>query len=306
MERWVGRGLALVSVFFWAGAYTWGKMVLTWLSPLAASGARYGVAAILLLLIAATQANPFRVLRGHWLSYLVMGFIGVSCFQIFIFSALAMTSAVSTAVIMALTPVLTALGAALFLGETLSGRAIVGMVVSVAGAVVAVLGSDPRGFAGLSLGWGELLALCAALSMAFYTLASPRVMRRDVPALSNVAVVMVIGAIFLLPPAILDAPRSWPPTAAPLLGLAAIIIGSTIIAYLCWNRAIAMIGVAEPNLFFNFIPVLTVVLAAAQGEPPYTQQVVGALIVIAGTTWTMLPGGLSPHGKRAPGEQPVH
>ena len=169
-----------------------------------------------------------------------------------------------------------------------------------------MFGDNPRGLAGVSLDAGEPLILAAALCMAFYTVASRRLMRHDVSALANTAVVLTIGAVFLLPLAIAQAPNGPPAAPGPALALVALILGPTVIGYLAWNRATASIGVTEPNLFFNFIPVVTIVLSALQGQRPWPEQIVGAALVIAGVTLGMIRGGAARHHKRAPGVQPVH
>jgi drug/metabolite transporter (DMT)-like permease len=128
-----------------------------------------------------------------------LGFVGITCFQAFLFSAIQLTSAISASVIMALTPAMTACGAAAFTGEHLTGRSIVGTVVAVIGAVIAVLGDNPLGLAGLSLDWGEPLALVAAMCMAFYTAAARRLLRKDVAVFTNTTLVVTISAVFLSP-----------------------------------------------------------------------------------------------------------
>lgn len=303
---WIARALALLAVLFWGAAYLLAKAVLVWLPPFAAAGARYaGAALILLVVLAAQRGNPIRTLSGHWVGYLLMGFIGIAFFQAIFFAGLQFTSPVSAAVIMALTPVFTALGAAVFLGESLTLPVIAGMVLSVTGAALAVFGDNPRGIAGLSLDAGEPLVLLGALCMAFYTVASRRLMRKDVSALENTAIVLAVGAVFLLPLALYQAPDSPPASSAPVIALVALILGPTIIGYLAWNRATATIGVAEPNLIFNFIPVVTMALSALQGERPWPEQVIGAALVIGGVTLGMLHGSAA-QDHHAGSTQPVH
>jgi drug/metabolite transporter (DMT)-like permease len=147
---WKGRLLAFVAVFFFGAAYLWAKSAMTWLHPFAASEARFGFAGLLLVPFALHAADPVAALRRHWLAYLALGFVGITCFQGFLFAAIQHTSVVNASVIMTLTPVLTALGAAAFLGEALTRRAAAGMAISVFGAMLAVLGDSP-GPVGLAL-----------------------------------------------------------------------------------------------------------------------------------------------------------
>ena len=298
---WKGRGLALVAAFFWGAGYIWAKAAMAWLPPLAASGSRFVLAALVMLAIAARCDNPRRALAGHWRRYLPLGLVGITGSQVFLFSGLHFTSAVSGATIMALTPALTALGAAAFAGEPLTRRAAAGIVISFFGAALAVLGDNPRSLAGLTLDWGEPLVFVGALGMAFYTVASRRLMPKDTPALVNTAVVMAIGAAFLLPPAIAFFPAGPPGSAAPVMALAAVVLGSTVIAYLCWNRAIDLIGVGQPNMIYNFIPVVTMAIAALEGLWPWPEQLAGAAIVIGGISWGMPPSAAPPGGGAATG-----
>src|SRR5262245_20228604 len=287
---WKGRLLAFVAVFFFGAAYVWAKSAMTWLHPFVASEARFGLAGLLLVPLAMRAADPVAAVRRHWRAYLALGFVGITCFQGFLFLAIKYTSVVNASVIMTLTPILTALGAAAFLGESLTKRAAAGMAVSVVGTILAVLGDNPHGIGGLSLDIGELFALAAPACFAFYTLAARRSMPKDVPQIANTAIVLLVGAIFLLPPAVLSGPVTAPPSTGPVVALAALVICSTFIAYLAWNHAIDAIGVSEPNLIFNFIPLVAMVLVSLQGEPPWLEQIIGALLVIGGVTWSMLAG----------------
>ena len=291
---WRGRVLAFVAVFFFAAAYFWAKSAMTWLPPFVASAARFGGAGLLLVPFAVWTARPWAAFRGSWRAYLALGFVGITCFQGFLFLAIKHTSVINVSVIMTLTPVLTALGAAAFLRESLTRRGIGGMTISVLGAMLAVLGDSPDGIGGLSLDAGELLALGGAMSFAFYTLAARSMMPKDIPSTVNTAIVLIIGAVFLLPPAVLSGPVGAPASAGPVFGLAALVLCSTFIAYLAWNRAIESIGVTEPNLLFNFIPIIVIALSALQGDPPWPEQIIGALMVIGGVTWSMLFGGTAP------------
>jgi len=50
-----------------------------------------------------------------------------------------------------------------------------------------------------------------------------------------------------------------------------------------------VLGVGEPNLYYNFIPVLTMIMVSLQGIPPHPEQILGAGLVVAGVTLSMAP-----------------
>jgi drug/metabolite transporter (DMT)-like permease len=288
----IARGAAALTIFFWSIAYLWSKTILTWAGPFTASVARFSVAAIILLLVALAAGGLGAVLRTHWRSFLVLGLVGITLNQALLFGALNLTTAVNSAVIMALTPLLTMIGAAIWLGEPFGIRARIGLAVSLAGALLAVLGDGPRGIAGFTLDWGAPLALLAAGTMAFYTVASRRLVPPELPVLPSTAVITGFGTVLLLPLLLLEPmPRGVPP-ADVVAAWAGLSLGATVFALLAWMHATRLLGVGEPNMYYNFIPVLTMLLAAAEGSPPEPEQVIGGLLVVAGVV-------LSVTGRRA-------
>ena len=290
---WIARAMAGATVLLWAASYLWSKTLLTWLDPIAAAEARFVISALVLLAIALPKGGALSALRKNWLGYLLLGVIGITTFQLLLFFALEHTTAVNSAVIMALTPALTMVGAALFLGEPFGGRAALGMAIAVAGALLAVLGDSPAGLAGFTLDRGEPLALLAAGCMAFYTVASRRLLPKDVPPLTHTALVIAMGTVFLLPLAFAAEPPRSEPNLHVLVALAGVSLGATVLGYLFWNRAVSTLGVGEPSLLYNFIPVLTMVMVSLQGTPPHAEQIIGALLVVAGVSLA------ATHGKPA-------
>jgi len=286
---WIARGMAAATVTMWAASYIWSKLLLAWLDPIAAAEVRFAVSALLLLGLALPDGGIVAALRGHWRVYLILGVVGITCFQLLLLFSLEYTTAVNCAVVMALTPVLTMAGATVALGDSFCRRAAVGMAIAVAGALLAVLGDNPAGLSGFTLDRGEPIALLAAGCMAFYTVALRRLLPTDVPAMTSTALVIVFGTLFLLPlSAFAEAPRGEPnlDVGMALLGLT---LGATVLGYLFLNRSVRVLGVGEPNLYYNFIPVLTMIMVSLQGSPPHPEQMLGAGLVVAGVTLAMAP-----------------
>ncbi|MGV3490837.1 MAG: DMT family transporter [Devosia sp.] len=284
-SNWLALGMAALTVVLWSASYPWSQAVLSWLHPIPAAEARYGLAAVVLIALTIGSGKLIPVFLGNWKSYATIGVIGFAIYPMLLFTALIYTSSMNVAVIMALSPVLTMVGAAVFLGEKMPTRAMIGLGISVLGAVVAVLGDNPKGLAGVTLDFGEPLALVAAFGLAFYTVGSRKFLSKDVPPMVNTALLLTVGAVCLLPITLIFGKA---PTHAPSLevigSLAAIVLGSTVLGYVLWLKSIQMIGVDKPNLLFNFIPVLTMIYAWIGGTAPYPEQMVGAALVLIGVT----------------------
>ncbi|NKE43899.1 DMT family transporter [Roseomonas frigidaquae] len=177
-------------------------------------------------------------------AFLVLGLVGITLNQALLFAALNLTAAVNSAVIMALTPLLTMIGAAIWLGEPIGIRAPIGLAISLAGALLAVLGDGPRGIAGFTPDWGEPLALLAAGTMAFYTVASRRLLPPELPVLPSTTAITGIGTIFLLPLLLEPMPPGMPP-ANVAVAWAGLSLGATVFALLAWMYPTRVLGVGE-------------------------------------------------------------
>ncbi len=282
MSHWIARGLTAVTICLWSMSYIWGKSVLTWADPFTVVAIRYALSSALLLAIALPKGGMVGTVRGHWRALLALGGIGIAGSQALVFAALSYTTPVNGAVIMALTPLLTMAGAALFLGEPFGVRSRIGALISFAGALLAVLGDGPRGLSGLTLDRGEPLALLGALCLAFYTVGSRKLLPPSVPVLACTTAVVTIGGLVLMPLAFLEPMPQGPPPADILVAIAGLSIGGTVFGFLAWMYASRVLGVGEPSIYYNFIPVITMALAALHGTPPWPAQIAGGLLVVAG------------------------
>ncbi len=71
----------------------------------------------------------------------------------------------------------------------------------------------------------------------------------------------------------------------PLLAWGAILfmaIGMSVLGYLWWNNGIAQIGAARTSLFFNLVPVVTMIISFVEGVNIAPAQCIGMILVITG------------------------
>jgi drug/metabolite transporter (DMT)-like permease len=57
---------------------------------------------------------------------------------------------------------------------------------------------------------------------------------------------------------------------------------TSVLGYLWWNIGMKEIGASKTSLFFNLVPVVTMILSFAAGMPISTFQILGAILVILG------------------------
>ena len=136
----------LTSLCF-AGSFIGGKYTVVVLEPLLTTWLRYGIALMVLCILAAFYPECRRLkawigISRQWPLVLAAGLTGIVGYHYFFFSSLGLTAASNSAVINGLSPVVTAVAAAWLLRERLGRLAYVGVAVACFGVLVLVLKSD--------------------------------------------------------------------------------------------------------------------------------------------------------------------
>jgi len=170
-------------------------------SPLLVGVARLWLAAILLLLAAALAARPFAVAAGDRWRCLAMGAC-MAAYQATYFTAVTLGGiAVVALVAICSAPLVIAALAPWLLGERLTPRVRVALLLGVLG--TALLVASPSGATGATdfsprFVGAILLAFAAGLAYALYVLAAKAALRRSAP-LPATALTFTIGAVLLTP-----------------------------------------------------------------------------------------------------------
>jgi drug/metabolite transporter (DMT)-like permease len=131
---------------------------------------------------------------------------------------------------------------------------------------------------------GKPMALAAILlAMPVWGVYSVLLKRRP-PQLGGVAFLFVISALgtLLLVPAAVLAPPRWPGTEAAL-GVLYIAVFASIIAFICWNRGVAIVGANIAGFTLHLLPLFGTVLAILfLGETFQAFHAVGFATILAG------------------------
>ncbi len=276
-------GLLVLSIVLWGANFNLSQPALAELHPLAAAAGRFVIAAAVMVVVAVALRQRVPLLR-HARAYVPLGLVGIAGFNVFFFFGLQDTSPVNGALIQATNPLVTALLAAVFLGERPGRRQMLAFPVALAGVGVVLLG----GGVSLTLAAGDTLIMAANLCWASYNVMAKRLMP-PVSGVANTTALMVVGAAFLVLAAwVVDVPVAMPGPAAAGAVLA-MGLGGTVLSYLFYNAALARLGAGRTALFLNLVPVVAMVIAALTGTPPTLLQLAGALVTIGAVTVATLP-----------------
>lgn len=278
---------ALVSVVvIWGVNFSVAKIALTHVSPLAFNALRYPMAALLLFFLLRARGPVPLPTRADMPRVLLAGLLGNLIYQLCFIFGLDHTRAGNASLLLAGTPIVTALLSVAVGHERLQGRTWLGVLGTFGGIVLIVLGAAQETATGAHSIIGDALMLGASITWACYTVLSrPLVDRYGSIALT--AWTLWIGTIGLMLAGAhdvlaLDFARISLATWAAIAYAGLLSIG---LSYTFWYYGVAQLGNTRTSSYSNATPVVALLTAwLALGEVPKLAQIVGAIVIITGVT----------------------
>ncbi len=274
----------------WGIPYLFIKIAVRELDPSVVVFARVGIAAAVLLPMAARR-GLLRKLRGGVLAIIALAFVQiVGPFLMISYGEQHIASSL-TSLLIAADPLLVALLALRFdPGERVSGLRLVGLLIGMGGVIV-LLGFDVGGDEQRLL--GAALVLLAAVGYAASALLIKRPAIAALPRLGVVAVECATATVVLFPLAVTRLPGRIP---NPEVIVSLLVLGliCTALAYLIFFALVAEVGASRGSVITYINPVVSVFLGVTLlGEQLNAAIVVGFLLIILGS-WLSTGGTLPP------------
>lgn len=275
--------ICLASMVIWAAGLPAADLIIPHMPPVALTACRALLATAVLLPIWWVVDGKAAVLGADWIRGAWVGFVTLGLASFFVIIALQFNDPVTVAIVSAIMPVI-----GILLEWALDHRPFtkalgIGLVLSVAGGLIAVNGADGE----ISFGIGVLAALA---SVTLYTWGSRETVKAF-PALTPLGrstITIAGGAIVATIAALADGALrgQWPDWAAigwpEFGGLAAFSIGSMAIAQLLWIVSVGRIGIGAASMHMNAVPFYVMLMVFLSGGPWNWGQTVGAAIVVTG------------------------
>ena len=222
--------------------------------------------------------------RRLWAWAFAIGFGNTTLTQVGISVGTARAGAAVASVLLNTSPFFVALIARLALHEPITRLRTIGLLIGFAGVLLVVL-ADPGKIAhGSRLAIGFALALLGALGWAGGGLGMRALTQRepDLDVSGHTAAQFLAGGIPLIPLALLD--RGTTIWSDPILiaQLAYLIIGGQVLVYLGFNVALARWASTRVYAWTFLVPVVAVLIEAAQGALPGPAATIGIIVVITG------------------------
>lgn len=243
---------------------------------------RWGIVALGLLpvVLLALREKP-GVLRGQWPGIVLAGFLGMFVCGGPVYVAGVTSTAINMALIMALAPLVVLLYAFVTGQETVHRSQVIGMLISLAGAVLII--SRGHG-AGSGVKLGDVLVLMAMLAWAGYTLLQNRI-GSGVSFLARIGMFAAAGAMFSLPFAIHE---MWSTPSAAFSARAALVylfagLVPGLFAYSAYAYLGGKFGAISTSLSMYLGPIVGAVLSMLfLGEAPTVYHLIGGTLSLGG------------------------
>lgn len=256
----LGHCVALVTICIWGLTFVSTKLLLGAFSPVEILFFRFCIGYVCLL-VAFPQS--FKCLNWQQEAHFAgAGLCGVTLYFLFENIALTYTFASNVGVLVAVSPFLTALLAQIFLkDEALTWRFFVGFAVAIAG--IALISFNGKVVLQLNP-LGDLLALCAALAWAMYSILLRKISHFGFPTIACTRRVFLYGLILMLP-ALLIFDFRWdlarftiPFNVVNILFLG---VGASAVCFATWSWSIKILGAVKASVYIYLVPVATVLSA---------------------------------------------
>jgi drug/metabolite transporter (DMT)-like permease len=281
-----GIGWMALAIACWTPLFSVAKRTLPVLDAFALGTVRYALGvALFVVLLAAIEGRAALRFDGRSLSATVVGLIGITGFNLFIWIGLGTTRPEHASIILALQSPLTALAVWLVHGQRPAPFTLGCVAVAIAGVVLVITKGDPaNALVGGSL-VGDVLILCGAVSWVTYTLAANRF--RGWSPLRFTVLTCIPGAVGLVAANLL-ALAIGAASVPDMATLAAVwwqilyfSVGTVVLGVLGFNAGARSLGPLNAMLMLNLIPVGVFAIESALGRSFAALEIAGAAVVIA-------------------------
>jgi drug/metabolite transporter (DMT)-like permease len=270
---------------FWAGNLVLGRALGPTFPPVSLAVGRWLVAFVVLAPFVARRVYEQRqLLRQHALLILACGAFGVAGYNALGYLALQTVPAASVAFLNSTLPLMVPLAAFALGVEPVRPKTLFGIALSFLGVTWIVSRGDLGSLGHLSLGGGEILVLIAVANYALYSV----LIRRKPAALDPLvflAATMVTGLLVLMPFWVTELARgaTIPSDAGSIAAVLYIGVFASLLAFVLWNRCVAMLGATVTGASFHLVALFTATLAfLLLGEPVRSFHLIGIALILAG------------------------
>jgi drug/metabolite transporter (DMT)-like permease len=274
-----------VTTTAWGGQFAVSGSAFAHVDPVWLTTVRYAAASLIFLALLAVREgrDAFR-----WDPAMprvaVLGAVGFGGFNLLAFLGLTRSTPEAASLIVSTMPLLTAFVLWARTGTRPRSTVWWSSGVALLGLALVLTDGHPAGLLRGGFGWGELMVLAGAATWVVYTTGAATVPRWS--SLRFTALSAVSGSVAILGVALASTAAGWlrapglEDLAAVGWQLAYVVLLAAVLAVLCWNSAMRLLGAQDGVLFINVVPVTAFVIQAALGHRPHPAQILGVAVTL--------------------------
>jgi drug/metabolite transporter (DMT)-like permease len=255
-------GALLLLSALWGASFIFIRVAVPELGPFILVELRVGIAAATLALCAALLGRLPK-LRARWRQFALLGTVNVAIPFSLISAAEINLTASLAAILNSTTVMFTAMVAAVWMGDALTARKFVGLVLGIVGVTVLV-GWDP-----VAMNWVVVLSvgamLAASLSYALGAVYAKRTFAGS-PPLAIAIGQLTAASMLVLPLAAVSVPGR--PSTTVVLSVLALALLSTAVAYMLYFRLIENVGPTSTSTVTLLVPLFGLLFGVVLLDEP--------------------------------------
>ena len=255
--------LLTLSALFWSGNFVLSRGMHAEIPPIGLAFWRWTVAMLILAPFGLRLVYQQRgLIKQHHRFMFFQGLLGVTGFNTLLYLAMQSTTAINAVLVNSCIPVIIVVISWIIYHERLSVRQYVGVLISLSGVLLIIAKGDVAALQQMTFNRGDLLVLAAAFIWAFYS-ANLRKYPQGLHPLAYLTGIMAIGLLFLAPCYLVEVwtGRNMQLNIPTLLTVGYVALFASVLAFICWNRAVREIGANRAGPFIHLMPVFSTILA---------------------------------------------
>lgn len=288
----VGYGAAALATIIWAGNFVLARAVADIIPPWQCNFWRWLIALVAMLPFAWSHLRrDWPAICRRWPYLSVMGILGVTLLNTFIYKAGQTTESLNMALLVPTAPILILLLSRIVYGEKITPPRLAGMLIVVAGVVILISRGDWQRLAALRINPGDFWALGGTVCFGLYSLLMHQ-RGANISSLSFSVITFALGLLYALPCTVAEAFLLPRPVFSRELLFALLYagLGCSAMAFWLWTVASDRIGPVKAGMVYYTLPVFAGVAAVLfLGEQVVAAQLVGGALIVCGICTATFP-----------------
>lgn len=258
-QNLLGHSLAFISVFIWSALYVSTKILLEYFNAFELLFLQFIIGYIFLFII-----KPKRLIledKKDEMYFIICGLFGITIYNLFLNIAIDYSLASNVSVIIAASPLFTALISFLLKIEKPYFNFFIGFIVSIVGIIIITF----NGKIELQLKpLGDIMAVISSIGWAVYSVFIVKITDKKYDFILSTRKIIFYGIVFMIPSFFFfDFNPNWVALKNPivLFNMMFVAIFASGICFIIWNKATDLIGVLKTNVYVYLTPIITIIIS---------------------------------------------